>query len=146
MEGSYTYAPWVMTKRYNATPVELTGYTGMFWIWTTDANGCKRATTGDDCEVIAKIGYLGSRARFTLPIPWFGPYIESGIGVSLGRLRTALDSSDHRVDGAALHVPLGLGVQLGPEHEVEVGLLYLFHPKARQTDGSLGIGLSYPIP
>jgi hypothetical protein len=91
-------------------------------------------------QVTSKIGFLGAKGRFTIPIPYIAPFIELGAGLSIGVLRTKTDSTDEHTVGPAVHIPLTLGLALGGHHEFELEFLYLFHPNERQVGGAIGIG------
>jgi len=117
--------------------VEPRGYAGLLLTFPDD-EACLPTTA--ECEVTSKIGFLGAKGRFTIPIPYIAPFIELGVGLSLGVLKTKTESTDEYTAGAAVHIPFTLGLALGEHHEYEVEFLYLFHPNERQAGGGIGVG------
>jgi hypothetical protein len=119
-------------------------YAGVLLTWPDDTD--YRCTDPDfDCEVTAKIALIGGKGRLAAPIPWVAPFIELGLGASLGVIRTRTPEEDVETSGAALHIPFSLGLALGPDHAVEVAFVYYFHPAEHQFSGAAAIGLSFPL-
>jgi hypothetical protein len=102
---------------------------------------CKRAVV--ECEATTQAVLLGSKVRLALPIPWFAPFAEIGLGFSLGYSRTETLYSRHHVN-AAFNLPFALGVALGPAHSVELSLPIYQLGGARQL--AIGISLGFRIP
>ncbi|RAV27482.1 hypothetical protein [Sinomicrobium soli] len=98
-----------------------------------------------DYKVTSNAFLLGGKARFTAPIPWVAPYLETGVGASLGSFETYIPSVHIKKNGILWHIPLSLGLLVGPRHDVDIGLVYYYHPSAEQFSGALAFGLSFPI-
>ena len=98
------------------------------------------------CDVSAKIGFLGVKGRLLAPIPYVAPFIELGVGASVGSMSTrAGDIVDIERSGVTYHIPLTLGLGFGEHHEFELSFQYLFHPELRQFGGAVAIGFGFPI-
>ena len=88
---------------------------------------------------------LGTKVRFTLPIPWVAPYLEAGIGASIGSFRTFTPLHDIDKKGFALHYPISLGLQIGRHHNFDLGLSYYMMPNEEQVNAVIGIGFTIPL-
>ncbi|WP_318309273.1 hypothetical protein [Flagellimonas crocea] len=88
---------------------------------------------------------VGGKGRVKAPIPWVAPYIELGVGVSVGRFETFTYFTDIEKKGLVYHIPFSLGFELGRNHGVDIGLSYYYQPTVEQYAGALAIGLSIPI-
>lgn len=135
-KGEYVYAPssWAGVRPYG----------GMVLTWR-DQIDVRCVDTGIDCEVTAKIGVLGAKGRLAIPIPWVAPFFELGAGLSFGSLRTRTPEVDRTRSGVLIHVPVSIGLAIGPEHEIEFAFVYYYHPVARQFAGAAALGLSFPL-
>lgn len=109
-------------------------------------------TTPDDNEdypgygVSANIFLLGGKGRVALPIPYVAPYLELGLGLSVGNITTRTPFVDVRRKGVIPHIPVTLGLALGRDHNIEVAFAYYFHPSVKQINGAALIGMSFPLP
>jgi hypothetical protein len=88
---------------------------------------------------------VGAKGRLALPIPWVAPFLETGIGVSIGSLRTLTPDEDRERKGLAFHIPFAIGLAIGPEHRFEIAFGYYFHPAVKQFDGAVAFGISFPL-
>ena len=88
---------------------------------------------------------LGGKGRVRAPIPWVAPYVEVGIGTSIGKFETvtAFDAIDK--SGIIYHIPFSLGLELGKNHNVDVGFVYYFQPSVEQYVGALAVGITFPL-
>jgi hypothetical protein len=112
-------------------------YGGLLLTWP--ARACGEGV--QPCDVSAKLVYGGGKARFTLPTPWVAPFFEAGLGVSLGEFRTRSGSLvDLYYLGPAYHVPVTAGVAFGARRQLEVALVYLYHPAQAQFSGGVVLG------
>jgi len=103
---------------------------------------CRR--DGKDCDVGAHGLMLGGKGRLALPIPWVAPFIELGLGVSGGHFVT--DTVAHRFKRNVLfHLPLALGVALGPDYNAEVALAMYQHFAVQQIVFAFTLSLSIPL-
>lgn len=97
------------------------------------------------CDVEAQIGFMGAKLRVMAPIPWFGPYIELGLGLSAGEMRTLDGPIDETSSGVVPHIPVALGIALGRRNQYDFAFSYLFHPGPRQVGGAVAFGFGFPI-
>ncbi len=88
---------------------------------------------------------LGGKVRLSIPIPWVAPYIELGIGGSLGKFQTVTSKIQIDHGGTTYHIPFTLGVKFGRNHETDLALTYFFHNNKKQFAGAFAIGFSIPI-
>lgn len=88
---------------------------------------------------------LGGKARITVPIPYVAPFIESGIGFSLGEFKTYTPTADNEKKGLQLHIPVIMGLAIGRNHNYELKFVYYVHPNVEQISGGISIGFSFPI-
>lgn len=88
---------------------------------------------------------FGGKARYTIPIPWVAPYMEIGLGGSMGTFETVTPKTNIKESGLIAHIPFSLGLELGPQHNVNIEFTYYFVPAVKQFAGAAAIGLSFPI-
>lgn len=88
---------------------------------------------------------LGAKARFVLPIPWVAPFLETGLGVSIGSFETYTLLNDERADGFFGHIPASLGLALGRNRNFEIAFTYYYHPSVEQIVGAAAFGITFPI-
>ena len=93
----------------------------------------------------SKAFLIGGKARITAPIPWVAPYLEGGVGASIGAFRTLTPYTDIDKSGLILHIPFSLGLELGPNHNFDIAFTYYFHPSMHQFSGAAAFGISFPI-
>ncbi|WP_372755415.1 hypothetical protein [Mariniflexile sp.] len=121
--GLRPYAGFVITNpSKNNTDINLTGY-----------------------SVTSKAILLGGKARICAPIPWVAPFIELGVGASLGSFETNTPSFFKKERGLLMHIPYSLGLALGRNHDVEIAATYYDHPSVEQFSGALAVSFSFPI-
>jgi hypothetical protein len=105
----------------------------------------RRTTVTEFCEVTAKIGFLGAKGRLGIPIPYVAPFLELGLGLSFGVLRTRTIVVDEETEGVAYHIPAAVGLMIGEHHEFEVALSFLYHPEQRQLGGAFAFGMMFAV-
>ncbi|WP_420322645.1 hypothetical protein [Flagellimonas sp.] len=134
LQGEYVvqWASWAKTIAY--TGVVLTSSNGK------DLNN---NPTNELAE--SKAFLLGTKARVRAPIPWVAPYVELGIGASIGKFRTFTSFVDINKSGVIYHIPVSLGLELGRNHGVDIGLAYYFQPTVEQFAGAATLGVSIPL-
>ena len=93
-------------------------------------------------KVTSKAFMLGGKARFCAPIPYIAPYLETGLGLSIGSFETYTDISRN---GIIMHIPFSIGLSLGRKHSVDVAFTYYYHPSVKQFSGAAALGLSFPL-
>ena len=98
-----------------------------------------------DYQVSTKAFFLGGKTRIKAPIPWVSPYIEIGVGASIGSFRTFTPGTDIDKSGFLIHMPWSLGLEIGRNHKFDIAVSYLEHPSAEQVCGALAFGYSFPL-
>ncbi|MEL0454867.1 hypothetical protein WJN01_01405 [Flavobacteriaceae bacterium SZ-1-7] len=96
-------------------------------------------------EVTSSAFLLGTKARIVAPIPWIAPYVEIGIGASIGSFTTYTPDTNKEAKGLLYHIPFTIGLALGPKHNVEVAFVYFVHPTVEHVNGAAALGLSFPL-
>ncbi|NNK73180.1 MAG: hypothetical protein HKO94_08300, partial [Flavobacteriaceae bacterium] len=80
--GFYAQGEFVLSL---AKWIDLRPYAGL--ILTMDNEGDDGLGT-PDYQSIANAALIGGKIRLTAPIPWVAPYIEGGVGASIGSFET----------------------------------------------------------
>ncbi|MBL0735522.1 hypothetical protein JI750_01390 [Flavobacterium sp. GN10] len=88
---------------------------------------------------------LGGKVRLCAPIPWVAPFIEGGIGTSIGKFETFTPNVNFNKSDALLHIPFSIGLAIGRKHSFELGISGYFHPAAKQSNAILGFGYTFPL-
>ncbi|MBP1225890.1 autotransporter outer membrane beta-barrel domain-containing protein [Flavobacterium sp. 1355] len=96
-------------------------------------------------KVETKAFFLGGKVRLCAPIPWVAPFIEAGIGTSLGSFETYTEVINVKKNGAQFHIPIGLGLAVGRKNNIEIGISFYAHPSAEQSFGGFTAGYSFPL-
>ena len=123
---------------------EPRAYAGMVLTYFDGLDGCEGYMPS--CEVTAQIGIVGVKGRLIVPIPWVAPFVELGIGTSIGAMRTLTPQHAIELVGITYHVPIGLGLALGPNHNTTVALNLLLHPIEHQWENLIGVGFAFALP
>lgn len=88
---------------------------------------------------------FGGKTRLTIPIPYVAPYFELGAGASLGSFITYTPSTNLKSKGFVYHMPISLGLELGPRHNFNLELTYYMHDSVEQFAGAAAFGVTIPI-
>lgn len=88
---------------------------------------------------------LGGKTRITIPIPWVSPYVEVGIGGSIGSFETFTPFTNIEKKGFTPHIPVSIGLELGPKHNFDIEFTYYYQPNLEQFAGAAAFGVSIPI-
>lgn len=103
---------------------------------------------------------IGGKTRLRIPIPYVAPYTELGLVASIGSFQnetyTTLQSSlgnsepltfyyNGNKNGITYHIPFSMGLELGKNHGVDLGLVYYFQPKVSQIIGAYAVKLVFPL-
>lgn len=125
-----------------ASWVELRPYGGLIW---TSSNGKDVNDDPTDERAESKAFLLGGKARVRAPIPWVAPYIEIGIGTSIGKFETftAFDNIDK--SGIIYHIPISFGLELGRYNNVDLGFAFYIQPSVEQYVGAFAMGITIPL-
>jgi hypothetical protein len=95
--------------------------------------------------VTSKAAAAGIKGRLAIPIPYVAPFIELGLGASAGTFRTFTPVHQITRDGVLIHIPVTLGLALGSEGQLEVALVFLYYPAAKQFGGGTAFGMTFPL-
>ncbi len=122
--------------------VELRPYAGLI---LTNSNGEDLNGNPTNERAESKAFLLGGKTRIRVPIPWVAPYIEIGIGTSIGKFETftAFDTIDK--SGIIYHIPVSFGLELGRNNNVDLGFVYYLQPSVEQYAGAFAVGLTIPL-
>ena len=88
---------------------------------------------------------LGGKVRLTAPIPWVAPFVEIGIGMSVGEFETVTPLTNIEENGLLFHIPVSFGLELGRKHNFDIAFTYYFHNGAEQFAGAAAFGVTFPL-
>ncbi len=125
-----------------ASWVEFRPYAGFI---LTSSNGKDINGNPTDEKAETKAFLLGGKTRVRAPIPWVAPYVEIGIGTSIGKFETFTYFDDIDKSGIIHHIPFAFGLELGRNNNVDLGLTYYFQPSIQQFAGALAVGITIPL-
>lgn len=137
--GFYLQGEYVLTL---AKWLDMRPYAGLI---LTKSKGEDLNENPTPYKATSKAFLIGGKTRITAPIPWVAPYIEAGVGASIGSFRTFTPYTDIDKSGLILHVPCSIGLELGPNHNFDIAFTYYFHPSMKQFSGAAAFGISFPI-
>ena len=109
------------------------------------ASGTSDEEAMKDYNMKSNAFLLGTKVRVAAPIPYVAPFIELGVGVSVGSFETYTPLTEVRKNGFLLHVPYSLGVAVGRRHQVDIKFTYYHHPSADQFSGAFAGGFSFKL-
>ncbi|WP_298547133.1 outer membrane beta-barrel protein [uncultured Aquimarina sp.] len=134
IQGEYVWAPkkWFSLRPY-------VGYINT----STDEDGLSENLIGARASTNAF--FAGGKTKLSIPIPWVAPYIEIGLGASVGSFETVTPTINEKENGVTLHIPFSFGLALGRHNNVDVGLAYYFYPMLEQFNGAFAVGISFPL-
>jgi hypothetical protein len=90
--------------------IDLRPYAGFIF---TSSNWKDLNDNPTDEKATTKAFLLGGKARLRAPIPWVAPYIEIGIGTSIGKFETLTTYDDIDKSGIIYHIPFTFGIGIG---------------------------------
>lgn len=122
--------------------VEFRPYAG-FILTSSNGEDLNGNPTNEKAE--SKAFLLGGKARLRAPIPWVAPYFEIGIGTSIGKFETLTTFDNIDKSGIVYHIPISIGLGLGKNHTVDLGLTYYFQPTVEQFVGAFAVGITFPL-
>lgn len=135
--GFYFQGEYVLTI---ASWIDIRPYAGLILTKSVDN---KREPS--EYRSNAQAFLIGGKTRLKAPIPWVAPYIEIGIGASIGSFETITPWTYIEESGVLMHMPISIGLELGPKHNFDVALTYYFHDSAQQFAGAFAVGFSIPL-
>ncbi|MGO3183987.1 MAG: hypothetical protein ACTIJ9_14265 [Aequorivita sp.] len=125
-----------------ASWIEIRPYAGFIF---TNSNGKDLNDNPTDEKAETKAALLGGKLRVRAPIPWVAPYVEIGIGTSIGKFKTLTAFDDINKNGIIYHIPFSFGLELGRNHSVDLGFAYYFQPSVEQFAGAFAVGITFPL-
>lgn len=136
--GFYTQGEYIigLTRWFSVRP-----YAGAIFT-STDDNKIKNPQ-GYKVETNAFL--LGTKVRLCAPIPWVAPFIETGIGASIGSFKTYTNYVNEKKSGVFAHIPIGLGLALGRKNNIEIGVSFYSNLSTKQSFGGFAAGYSFPL-
>ena len=111
----------------------------------TSTNKDENQLNQHDYKVTSKAFLLGGKVRLCAPIPWIAPFVETGIGASIGKFENYTPTTNIKKNGLQIHIPFSFGLALGPKNNIEIAATYYFHPAAKEFCGALAAGFTFPI-
>ena len=138
-DGFFLQGEYVLSV---ASWVELRPYAGLI---LTSSNGKDVNDNPTDEKAESKAFLIGGKIRVRAPIPWAAPYVEIGIGSSMGKFETFTAFTNINKSGFIYHIPFSLGLELGRNNNVDLGLSYYFQPTVEQYAGAFALGISFPL-
>lgn len=121
---------------------ELRPYAGLI---ITNSNG-KDLDDNPTLEISeTKAFIIGGKARLRAPIPYIAPYLELGLGASIGEFITLTTFTNIEKSGFIYHIPISFGLELGKYHNVELGFSYYAQPTVEQSAGAFALGIKIPL-
>lgn len=121
---------------------ELRPYAGLI---LTSSNGKDLNDNPTNEKAESKAVLIGGKVRLRAPIPWVAPYVEVGVGTSVGKFVTSTGFTDIDKGGFIYHIPFAFGLELGRNHNVDLGLIMYFQPTVEQFIGAYALGISIPL-
>lgn len=137
--GFYGQADWILiTKSW----LELRPYLGYV---STNPIGERFPNDPPQEKGETRAFLLGGKFRLRAPIPYISPFLEMGVGASIGRFETStiIDTIDR--DGVIAHVPIAFGLGLGKENGVDLAFTYYYQVAVKQVAGAVYIGFRIPL-
>jgi len=87
----------------------------------------------------------GVKVRVAAPIPYVAPFVELGVGASVGSFETFTPLTDVSKNGVLTHIPVAFGLAVGKNHSVDIKFTYYFHPAVEQFSGAFAAGIYFPL-
>lgn len=121
---------------------ELRPYAGVIF---TNSNGEDFNGNPTMEKAETKAFLLGGKFRLRAPIPWIAPYLEFGVGTSIGKFETMTAFDNINKGGIIYHIPLAFGLELGKRNNLDLALAYYFQPTVKQFAGGISVGYTFPL-
>ena len=138
-DGFYAQGEYVIgiTKWFGVRP-----YVGI--ILTSERNNEKQQNQFN-YKVTSKALLLGGKARICAPIKYIAPYLETGLGFSVGSFETYTPLTNISKNGLIMHIPFSIGLALGKKNNIDIAFSYYYHPVVKQFSGAAAFGLTFPL-
>lgn len=98
-----------------------------------------------DYEVTTKAFFMGGKVRVLAPIPYVAPFLETGLGVSIGHFTTHTEFTNIERKGITSHIPFSVGLALGKHNNFDLAFTYQFHQSVHQYSGAAAIGYTFSL-
>ncbi|PXY41044.1 hypothetical protein DMB65_08780 [Flavobacterium cheongpyeongense] len=136
--GFYTHAEYVLgiTRWFSVRP-----YAGGIFT-STDEDKIKNP---EGYKVETNAFLLGTKVRLCAPIPWVAPFIETGIGASIGSFETFTNYVMEKKNGVVAHIPIGFGLAVGPKNNIELGVSFYGNLSTEQSFGGFTAGYTFAL-
>jgi hypothetical protein len=136
--GFYAAGDYVMPAE---SWLSLRAYAGLI-LTSPDTTSCNGVSP---CDTSAKIVFGGVKARVMAPIPYVAPFLELGLGLAGGAINRQDSTGDSGTVNFTFQLPLGGGLALGKNNDVDLMLLYLLEPLIGHLDGAFAIGVAITL-
>ncbi|CAM3617809.1 hypothetical protein [Flavobacterium chungbukense] len=136
--GFYTQGEYIIgiKKWFSVRP-----YAGLI-ITSTDEDKIRNP---QNYKVETKAFFLGGKVRFCAPIPWVAPFIETGIGASIGSFETYTEYVNEKKSGVVAHIPISFGLAVGRKNNIELGISFYSNLSTEQSFGGFTAGYTFPL-
>ncbi|MDH7444809.1 hypothetical protein [Aquimarina sp. 2201CG14-23] len=135
--GFYLQGEYVLTI---TKWIDIRSYAGLI-LTKTDEN----EQNAPEYESTTRAFLIGGKTRIKAPIPWVAPYLEFGIGASIGSFETVTPFTNINDSGLIMHIPFSFGLELGPKHNYDIAFTYYFQNTVEQFAGAVAVGISIPL-
>lgn len=135
--GFYLQGEFVLTL---ASWIDIRPYAGFVFTKTND-----NEQNAPDYKSNTNAFLIGGKTRITAPIPWVAPYVEFGIGASIGSFETVTPFTNINKSGLIMHIPFSIGLELGRKHNFDIAFTYYYQESVRQYTGAVAIGITIPL-
>ncbi len=125
-----------------ASWIEFRPYAGFIF---TSSNGKDLNGNPTNEKAETKAFLLGGKTRVRAPIPWVAPYVEIGLGTSIGKFETLTFIDNIDKGGMLFHIPFSFGLELGKDNNVDLGFAYYIQPAVEQYAGAFAVGVTFPL-
>ncbi|MBT8245938.1 MAG: hypothetical protein HKP48_00450 [Winogradskyella sp.] len=139
--GSGFYAQGELVLKA-ASWVDFRPYAGVILTKDRDNND---SSLPPELKSTANAFMTGLKTRIKAPIPYVSPFIEIGVGFSVGSFETVTFTQNINKSGFLFHIPFSLGLELGKNHNVDLAFTYYFHESAEQFSGAFAVGINFPL-
>jgi hypothetical protein len=137
--GFYGQIDWILITK---TWLELRPYIGLI-----STNVDEEEFLGDPPieKAETRAALLGGKLRLRVPIPYISPFLELGVGASIGSFDTStlVDTIDKR--GITPHFTTAFGLGLGKKNGIDLALAFYQEQEVKQVIGVFYLGLRIPL-
>ena len=125
-----------------ASWLEMRPYAGFISI-KSNGKDLRNINTSEKAESNAFL--LGGKVRVRAPLPWVAPYLEIGIGGSIGEFETI--ATPYKIDknGIIYQIPISIGLELGRNNNFALGFTYFLQSFVEQHAAAFAIGITFPL-